>query len=214
MALISTKARRAYPLRIEHVVRSEAEKAVSKGKASDKQRQPPAAKRKPGRPKDSKNRPTALLNLSPELQRIQIMLQAQRQLIAGSVPLVYLALAGHCGKSPTLQMVRGCGLHLISKVRSDAALYLPYDGPYHGRGPRRKYGEKLDVTGLPAQCLRERHVEDGVERCISHVEVLHKEFPQPLNVVVIVKTNLRTQARAHVLVFSSDLTLSFEKLVA
>ena len=83
------------------------------------------------------------------------MLQAQLQLIAGSVSLVYLTMDGHFGNSPALPMVRGCGLQLISKLRSDAALYLPYDGPYQGRGPRRKYGDKLDVKALPSTFLRQ-----------------------------------------------------------
>ncbi len=37
--------------------------------------------------------------------------------------------------------------------------------------------------------------------------MLHKEFAGPLNVVVIAKTNLKTQARAHVILFTSDLEL-------
>jgi putative transposase len=151
--------------------------------------------------------------LSPELQRIQSMLKAQLELIAGRVPLTYLALDGHFGNSPTLQMVRGCGLHLISKLRSDAAVYFAYDGPYQGRGPRRKYGAKLDIDTLPERFLRQRSVEDGVESCVYQVEVLHKDFAQPLNVVVLVKTNLKTRARGHVLLFSSDLGLGWEKLV-
>ena len=44
-------------------------------------------------------------------------------------------------------------------------------------------------------------------------QLLHKEFPQPLNVVLIVKTNLRTQAQARVILFSSDLTLAYAPLV-
>ena len=40
-------------------------------------------------------------------------------------------------------------------------------------------------------------------------QLLHKEFPQPLNVVIIAKTNLRTQGRAHVVLFSSDLDLAY-----
>ena len=52
-----------------------------------------------------------------------------------------------------------------------------------------------------------------METCIYQVEVLHKEFPQPLNVVGIVKTKLKTGARAHVLLFSSDLTLACDQLV-
>ncbi len=213
LALISTKTRRAFPLRLEQVVRTEAEKAASKAKAAAKKTKPPTAKRKPGRPKGSKNKSKTELSLSPELQRIQSLLQAQLDLIAGRVPLVYLALDGHFGNSPTLQIVRGCGLHLISKLRADAALYFPYDGPYQGRGPRRKYGAKLNVDAMPEQFLRHRSVEDGVETSVYQAEMLHKEFAQALNVVIIVKTNLKTQARAQVLLFSSDLSLSFEKLV-
>jgi hypothetical protein len=66
------------------------------------------------------------------VQRIQTMLQAQLQLIAGRVPLGYLALDGHFGNSPTLQMVRGCGLQLISKLRADAALYFRMMVPTKG----------------------------------------------------------------------------------
>jgi putative transposase len=213
LALISTKTRRAFPLRLEQVVRTEAEKAAAKAKAAARKSTQPAVKRKPGRPKGSKPKPKADLTLSPELQRIQTMLQAQLQLMAGRLPLVYLALDGHFGNSPTLQMVRGCGLHLISKLRSDAALYFAYDGPYQGRGSRRKYGDKLDVEAIPEQFLRHRTVEDGVETCLYQAELLHKECVQALNVVVLVKTNLKSRARAHVLLFSSDLGLTFDKLV-
>ncbi len=212
LALISTNTRRAFPLCLEQVVRTETEKVAAKAKAAKKTKQP-APKRKPGRPKGSKTTPKPEATLSPELQRIQTMLQAQLRLIAGGLPLIYLTLDGHFGNSPTLQMVRGCDLHLISKLRSDAALYFAYDGPYQGRGPRRKYGTKLDVDAIPAQYLRQTRVENQVETRLYQVQVLHKAFPQPLNVVVLVKTNLRSGARAHVLLFSSDLALAFDKLV-
>ena len=44
-------------------------------------------------------------------------------------------------------------------------------------------------------------------------QLLHKAFGQPLHVVIIVKTNLHTQAQAHVLLFRSDLTLAAASLV-
>ncbi len=166
LALISTTTRRAFPLRLEQVVRTETEKAAAKAKAAAKKTKQPGPKRKPGRPKGSKMTSKAEVTLSPELQRIQTMLQAQLQLMAGLLPLVYLTLDGHFGNNPTLQMVRGCDLHLISKLRSDAALSFAYDGPYQGRGPRRKYGTKLDVNAIPAQYLRQTSVEDGIETCI------------------------------------------------
>ena len=213
LALISTTTRRAFPVRLEQVVRTETEKAAAKAKAAAKKTKQPAPKRKPGRPKGSKNKSKAEATLSPEVQRIQIMLKAQLQLIGRRLPLMYLTLDGHFGNSPTLQMVRACDLHLISKLRSDAALYFAYDGPYQGRGPRRKYGTKLDVDAVPAQFLCQQRVEDGVETCVYQAELLHKEFAQPLKVVAIVKTNLKTGARAHVLLFSSDLGLAADKLV-
>jgi len=213
LALISTTTRRAFPLRLEQIVRTEQEKAASKARAIAKKATTPGTKRKPGRPKGSKTTPKVVLALSPELQRIQTLLTAQLHVIAGVLPLVYLTLDGHFGNRPTLQMVRECGLHLISKLRSDAALYYSYDGPYQGRGPHRKYGAKLDVDAIPAQYLRHTCVEGGVETHIYQLEVLHKEFPQPLNVVVMVKTNLTSGARAHVLLFSSDVALVFDKLV-
>ena len=52
-----------------------------------------------------------------------------------------------------------------------------------------------------------------MQTCVYQMHLIHKEFTQPLNVVIIVKTNLRTQARAHVVLFSSDLALAYAPLV-
>ena len=214
LALISTTTRRAFPLRIEQVVRTEAEKAASNAKATAKKtKAKDTPKRKPGRPKGSCNKPKTEVALSAELHRIQTMVQTQLKLMAGSVPVTYLTLDGHFGNSPALHMTRQCDLHLISKLRADAALYLPYDGPYQGRGPRRKYGDKLKYDALPATYLQQTTVEDQIATHMYQVEGLHKEFGQALNVVIIEKVNLKTQARAHVLLFSSDLGLPAAKLI-
>ncbi len=45
------------------------------------------------------------------------------------------------------------------------------------------------------------------------MQLLHQEFAQPLNVVIVLKTNLLTQARAHVILFSTDLDLAWEQLI-
>jgi putative transposase len=219
LALISTQQRRSFPVRIEQVVRSEAEKAASRAKTTAKRAPKLAEPRKRGRPKGSKNKVTSEVVLSPELLRIQAMLAAQLKLMAGLIPLRYLVLDGHFGHHPALDMVRQVGLHLISKLRGDSALYFPYDGPYQGRAmpgiawPHRKYGEKLDYRHLPDKCLRRTTTEGQIETRIYQLQALHKEFGQPLNVVIIVKTNLETQARAHVVLFSSDLALAYDKLI-
>jgi hypothetical protein len=213
LSLVSVQKRRAFPMRVEQVVRSEAEKAASKAKAAAKKPKAPCAKRRPGRPKGSTNKTKVPVTLTPELVRIQAMLDALRHLIAGLLPLTYLLLDGHFGHANALQMARQANLHLISKLRCDAALYVPYTGPYAGRGPHRKYGPKIDYDHLPAQYLKETTVEGHIETCVYQAQLLHKEFPQPLNIVIIAKTNLRTQARAHVVLFSSDVDLAYAPLV-
>jgi len=89
---------------------------------------------------------------------------------------------------------------------------VPYDGPYAGRGPRRKYGSKLDYRSIPEQYLKATTVEGHLQTRIYQAQLLHKEFAPSLNVVLIVKTNLRTQAWAHVILFSSDLQLPYDTL--
>jgi hypothetical protein len=213
LSLVSVQARRSFPMRVEQVVRSDAEKAASKATAAAKKQKPSTAKRRPGRPKGSKNTPQAAVTLTPELRRITGMLDALLQLIAGFVPLTYVLLDGHFGNHNALHMARQCNLHLISKLRCDAALYFPYTGPYAGRGPRRKYGRKVDYDNIPVQYLKETTVEGHIQTRLYQAQLLHKEFAHPLNVVVIAKTNLDTQARAHVLLFSSDLELAYAQLI-
>jgi hypothetical protein len=134
-------------------------------------------------------------------------------MIAGVVSWTYVVLDGHFGNQNALQMARQHNLHLISKLRYDAALYFPYTGVHAGRGPRRKYGPKVDYDHLPVQYLEETTVEGHIETCLYQMQVLHKECAQPLNVVIIAKTNRHTQARAHVVLFSSDLGLAYAPLV-
>jgi putative transposase len=112
--------------------------------------------------------------------------------MAGFIPLTYLVLDGRFGNHPALHMLRQSSLHLISKLRSDSALYLPYDCPYQGHGPHRKYGAKLDYRHLPDKCLKKTTTQGQLETRIYQTLALHKEFSKPLNVVIIVKTNLQT----------------------
>ena len=105
-------------------------------------------------------------------------------------------------------MVRQLGLHLISKLRHNAALYFPYDGPYSGCGRHKKYGKKLDCRNIAHAYLKESFVEEDIQTQIYQLRLWHKKFADLLNTVVIVKTNLNTQAVAHVILFSSDLALA------
>jgi putative transposase len=213
LSLVNVGERHAYPLTVKQIVRDEAEKAASKVKAKTKKKGGSSTKGKPGRPKGSKNKPKGDVVLTPELVRIQDMVSGLLQRIANSFALTYLVMDGHFGNNHALVMARGCGLQLISKLRYDSAFFLPYEGPYKGHGPRRKYGDKLDYRTLPAHYRKSTAVKDNITTDIYQMQLLHREFCQALNVVIIVKTNTTTGACAHVCLFSSDLTLAYDKLI-
>lgn len=214
LSLVSVEERRSYPLRVEQVIRSEAEKAAAKARRKKRAKQDKAApKKKRGRPKGSRNRDKTQVELTAELKRIQEMLRKQLKMLSGLVPVRYLALDGHFGNNHALQMILQCGLHLISKLRYDAALSFVYDGKQKRKGPRKKYGRKINYRNIPDQYLVEKSIQDGIETCIYQAQMLHHEFAQILNVVIIIKTNLKTRAFANVNLFSSDLELPYEKII-
>jgi putative transposase len=141
------------------------------------------------------------------------MLDGLLQWTAGGVPLPSLLLDGHFGNHNAMSMARQAPLHLIATLRYDAALSLPYTGPSAGRGPRRKYGHKVEDDTIPVQYRKATTVEGHIQTQTYQRPLLHRECTQPLHVVIIVKTHLRTQGRAHVLLFSSDLDLAYAPLV-
>ncbi len=209
LSLVGTKERRSYPMMVEQVIRTEEEKATAKAKKQVKKAKAKTTKCKPGRPKGSKNKDKTQVELTPELERVKAMVMQQLALINGEIPINHLVLDGHFGNNNALQMTRQCDLHLISKLRYDAALYFRYAGPQK----RRKYGDKIDYANIPAQYLQQSSVEEDMQTDLYQAIMLHKDFAQPLNVVIIVKTNRKTKKRAHVVLFSSDLDLTYNCLI-
>lgn len=213
LALVNVKERRSYPIRMEQTIRSAEEKTKSRAKKQAQKAKVEAPKRKRGRPKGSCNPKKADKMPNPELERIQKMIQELLKTITGHISLTYLVLDGHFGNHPALLMVQQCGLHLISKLRSDAALFFPYAGPAPKRGRRRRLGERLDYRHIPDQYLKETRVEEGMETRIYQLQLLNREFSMPIQVVILIKTNLETKAWAHVILFSSDLDLPYDEMV-
>jgi putative transposase len=206
LSLISVERRVSYPVILEQLEQAqtarshEAPAQKPKGKGKGK------GKGKPGRRKGTKNRNRHDVELSPYLQFVQDHLKHLLDLIGSHIKLEHFVFDGAFGNNDAVQMVRQIGLHLISKLRHDSALYLPYDGPYSGRGPRRKYGAKINYYDIPEKHLTSSSLdkEKGIETKIYQLQVWHKKFADLLNVVVIVKRNLKANKVAHVILFSSD----------
>lgn len=210
-SLVDVEAARSYPLQMTQVVRSAEEKAARK--EAKKAAAQTSEKRKRGRPKGSKNKSRKEVELNPELVRIQTALKSLLETIGNYLSLVYVVMDGHFGNYPSAYMVRDTGLHLISKLRSDAALYLPFEGEHQKRGPKPKQGNKIDVRALPDKYLKETTTEDDLRTEIYQGQFINKEFDFLLNVVIVVKINLKTSAQAHVILFSTDLEQTYEQII-
>lgn len=216
-ALVSVQERRAYPLLVEQVLRSEAEKAArqtKQAKASKQGVKPAAPSGQAGRPKGVKNQNKRTIEWTEEMLRLKRMGCELLDRIKTRVRIRYLVLDGHFGNNNVVQMVRQTlDLDLICKLRHDAALYFPYCGEQKEKGRRRIYGSKLDFDNIPAQHLVKTLTEDGLQTAIYQATLLHKAFADPLNIVLIVKTNPATQRKAQVILFSTDRTLAFAQLI-
>jgi putative transposase len=203
-SVIDVDERQSYPIQVAQMVKTEGEKAQKEKK------KPAQGKKRPvGRPKGSKNKKDEKPTLSAELLRIQPILAVVR----GVLSISYLVMDGHFGNYPSAWMVMQTGLHFVSKLRHDAALYEPFSGKYRGRGPHPKYGGKVDVHKTKKKYLKSKKKEDGIRTQIYQAPLFNKEFAFPINVVIVLKTNLSTKAQAHVILFSTDLELSYEKMI-
>ena len=214
LSLVSVETGRSYPLAIEQVVKPEEESNPSSATCKTPKKKAKKGQSKRGRPKGSTNKDKTQIKLTDEMSRLERLTTALLTRIGHLFPVTYLVLDGHFGNNNVMQVARQqLGLHLISKLRNDSALYFKYDGPQKKYGPRRRYGEKIDYQNIPNKYLASSHQVENVRTDIYHATMLHKSFAQPLNVVVIVKFNLITQARGHAVLFSSDLELDPDTLI-
>ena len=211
ISVINPQQRVSSVLRMAQLSRGQSTSSQSRPKPKKSASKTKKGKR--GRPKGSKNKNRREVALPPHLQHIQQLLQEVLTLLSASVPIAYCLLDGAFGNNNAVQMVRRCGLHIVSKLRCNAALYLPFTGQQKKRGRRRKYGDRLDFAKLPISFCVSDETTDGIQTRIYQMACWHKRFADQLNVVVIVKVNLQTLQQAHVVLFSSDLDLAWVKLI-
>lgn len=206
LSLIDVGARCSWPILTEQMqpkTKKETKKENGKGKKNGKI----------GRPKGSKNKNRRDVELSAELLQIQRMLKKVLELIQNSFSVAYFVYDGAFGNNASVQMTRQVGLHLISKLRNNSALFFKWTGEYSGRGRPRIYGDRIDFQNLPSKKLQSEKICDGICTRIYHCLAMHKTFADPLNVVIILKRHLNTQKEARVILFSSDLELGWENLI-
>ncbi len=210
LSLIDVESERSLPIMVEQVIKTEEGKKQAQAKRKKKKTK---AKKKRGRPKGKKNKDKTEVEWTPELKQIDTMIRNVLETIGQFLLIRYIVMDGHFGNNNALQMVRQTGLHLISKLRYDSALYFQYKGKQKAKGAKRRYGDKIDYQNIPTRYRISSTTEKDIRTEIYQAKMLHKTFAGILNVVIIVKYNSKTQKRAHIVLFSSDLDLSADKII-
>ena len=199
-SLVDVESRRAYPLFT---------KQMKKQKKEESKKEP---KKKVGRPKGSKNKNNKGKRLKGTFRVVSYFLKIILKVI--KVPnLRYFVYDGAFGNNAGIQATRKSGLHLISKLKKNSALYLKCSKKQKGRGRPIMYGEKVDVSLLSEKYLKETKVDKDIETKIYQFEALHKSISGSVNIVIIYSKNLKTQKETHTILFSTDIKQDFQKII-
>ena len=124
--------------------------------------------------------------------------------IARAVPLTHLVRDGHVGNHNALAMARPCHLHLISKLRYDVALDFPYPAPMLDGVPIARMAARSMMTTSHCHTCKRPPCRATSRPAATRRKCFIRSSHTRCNVVIMVKTNLRTQAQAHVILLSSD----------
>lgn len=102
---------------------------------------------------------------------------------------------------------------MISKLQNNAALYYKYEGKYSGSGRPKIYGDKIDFKNIPEHYLVSSDLKDDISTSTYQIKCMHKQFKREINVVIIIKENIKTKKFAHTIFFSTDLNLSSQEII-
>lgn len=209
LSLIDVERACSWPVLLEQVM-PKPRPVKPKQPAKPKGKQPARPR---GRPKGSRNKNRREVELNTEMQQVQRLLKQLLTLIGETLKPVYFVYDGAFGNNAAVQMTRQAGLHLISKLRNNSALYFQWQGVYAGKGARRRYGERVDYAQLPDEYLISETIEKGGRTRTYQFTAMHKKFADPVNVVVILKLNEKAGKTARIILFSTELELAADKLV-
>jgi putative transposase len=151
--------------------------------------------------------------LNAEMQQVQVMLEEALSLLKKIAKPIYFVYDGAFGNNAAAHMAQTVGLHLISKLKKNSALFYPNTEEYSGHGRPKKYGSRIDYKNIDSQYLLSVKLQNNVKTSLYQIESLHRKFSKSINLVVLVEEDLLHQKSRHTLFFSTDLELAADKLV-
>lgn len=208
VSLIIPEKEKSYPLFMNQLIYTEEEKAkLIKDKLIRKDKN--KSKNKVGRPKNSKNKSKAEEKLAPTFRLLEEQLIDLNKFL--KLKVKHFLGDGKYGNNTVLTLCKKYNLFLISKLQKNSALYFEYTGEYSGRGKPITYGDKLDYNNIPIEYLVKHEINDKVDTKIYQMKLLSRTLKGKLNVVIVQKTV--DKKVAHIIFFSNDLDLPYQKIV-
>ena len=117
---------------------------------------------------------------------------------------------GHYGCAPMVEGLQERGLELVSKLRCNAVLWVPWTAPPTGRpGRPRKYAgrfDRADIPDLPAVAL-----EDEGKR-LHHAQLYYKPFKRLLRVVFVLDIDADPEEARPTTLFATDPEMAPERI--
>jgi len=209
ISLIDVENRKAYPISMQQIVKESKDGCIKDKTKKQKNKK----KRGVGRPKGSGNKNKKDIKLTPYLEFVKSSIDNALKLINKELDIVYFVFDGAFGNNNAIQMVKRSKLEIISKLQRNSALYFPFTGEQKSRGAKKQYGDKIDYNNIGEEYKVFTEIEEDIEITIFQMEMIHKKFADRLNVVIIQKYNTKTKKISNVNLFSTDLDLSYEKII-
>ena len=120
----------------------------------------------------------------------------------------HLLVDGYYSKKSFIDPVCALGLDLVGKLRCDADLRYLYRGAYQGRGRPKQYDGKVSFDNL-ARWVYEGEVEPDLH--LFAQTLWHVSLKRIIRVTLLQNTSQQTSR--HILLFSTDLSLSGREML-
>ena len=135
--------------------------------------------------------------------------------ICPKIIVPYLVVDTAYGTLAYQELADAVKLNIISKFKSVASLYFPFEGESNVKGRPRIYGTKMNTSLLPNSCLKQVLEDDKYKTETYQLQAYAKNtFGQNLlNIVVQRKTRVGDGKVATNIWFSTDLSLEYQTLL-
>jgi putative transposase len=212
-SVVNVKTEKSHFLSCTQLIKTDKTEELRDSESS-KEAISPVPKGKRGRPKGSKNKPYQ----EPESLSFQTFKIAVDDLMAKLakhcvvLKISYLVLDGFYGNQHYLKYAQTKGLKIISKLKHNAALILPYQGRQNKtKGRPKKYDKKLDYAKIPKEALLSLPADHKLNKQHTKVWALQVYADTMrehlIEVVIIQKTNPESKKVSQAILFSNDITL-------